>query len=159
MTNELVIKNGVLVMKPNPNRQTARETLAQKVLVGAGLVGGLTGFSVGMVRSMDVAVPAPLLAIGAVLIIGGLIWTSLIYWRLLDEAAKEAHKFAWFWGGCGALLLTLPAMLLVDTATLEAMFGPRDADDWLVAGMQVVVLTQIAGYALAWSGWWLVRRR
>lgn len=159
MTNELVIKYGVLVMKPNPNRQAARETLAQKILVGGGLVGGFTGLAVGMVRSMGIVIPAPLLAIGAVLIIGGLIWTSLIYWRLLDEAAKEAHKFAWFWGGCGALLLTLPAMLLVDAPTLEALFGRQDADHWLVAGMQAVVLAQIAGYALAWSGWWLVRRR
>lgn len=159
MTNKLVIKNGVLVMKNNPNRQTARETQAQKILIGAGLAGGTTGFAVGMVEAMGLVIPRPLLAVGAVLVIGGLIWASLIYWRLLDEAAKEAHKFAWFWGGCGALLLTVPAMLLIDTRALEAMFGRHDADYWLVAGMQVVVLTQIAGYALAWSGWWLVRGR
>lgn len=159
MTNVLVIKNGVLVMTAEPNRQTARETQAQKMLVGAGLAGGATGLAAGIVESMGVVIPAPLLAIGAVLLIGGLIWVSLIYWRLLDEAAKEAHKFAWFWGGCGALLLTVPAMLLVDTRTLEALFGPREPDYWLVAGMQGVVLAQIIGYALAWSGWWLVRRR
>lgn len=94
MTNVLVIKNGVLVMNANPNRQSARETQAQKILIGAGLAGGATGLAAGIFESMGVVIPAPLLAIGAVLIIVGVIWASLIYWRLLDEAAKEAHKFA-----------------------------------------------------------------
>ncbi len=136
-----------------------RETKAQAVLMGCFLVGGVSGGALGALKGMGVSPPMPVLAGLALLLLVGLVWAMFYYWRLIDEAAKEAHKFAWFWGGSSALALVLPALLLFDTARLEALLGPHEARYWFLAGVQVLIWTQLIGYALAWSGWWLFRRR
>jgi hypothetical protein len=84
---------------------------------------------------------------------------SVIYWRNLDEAAREAHKFAWMWGGSAAIVLALPILPLLNTVQLVAMFGPHPPGDWVIGGVLSLLGLQIAGYGLTWAGWWLVRQR
>jgi hypothetical protein len=141
------------------SKQGAREAVAQKVLVGSGLFGAVVGAGGAALVEMDVSVPRPVLALATLVVIAVMAWATVIYWRNVDEAAREAHKFAWFWGGSAGLIATLPLAIISDTAKLEALFGVRDASGWVVLGLVAVAALQIAGYGLAWAGWWLVRRR
>jgi hypothetical protein len=86
-------------------------------------------------------------------------------WRGTDEAAREAHKVAWFWGGSFGALATFTALAtlhLFGVPRLEAIPFPAGARPnplfWMMLGAAVLVLGQGAGYALAWAGWWLKRR-
>jgi len=85
----------------------------------------------------------------------------LWWWRGIDEAAREAHKWAWWWGGSagmavgGVVFLTLTWR---DEAQPLPTTGGADAPDIFAAGILAVLLFQLAGYALAWAGWWLKHR-
>jgi hypothetical protein len=83
----------------------------------------------------------------------------LWWWRGIDEAAREAHKWAWWWGGSGGMaaggVVLLTLMSRADTQPLPAGV---DASEMFVTGMMAVLLFQLAGYALAWAGWWLKHR-
>jgi hypothetical protein len=146
-------------MSDKVSKQARREALAQKILVGCGLFGGAMGAAWTGLQEAEISVPRPLLALGALIAIVVLSWVTVIYWRAVDEAAREAHKFAWFWGASGAMLLSLPILALTDTAKLQALFGPGDPARWVSIGVFSLLILQIAGYGLVWAGWWLVRRR
>jgi hypothetical protein len=146
-------------MSEKVSKQAARESLAQKILVGCGLFGGVAGAAWMGLQEAEIAVPRPLLALGAFVAVVVLGWVTVIYWRAVDEAAREAHKFAWFWGASGGMLLSLPILALTDSAKLEALFGPGDAAHWVSIGVFSLLMLQIAIYGLVWAGWWLVRRR
>ena len=50
----------------------------------------------------------PLALVLMALVVTGLsalaVWLTSKYWGRIDEAAREAHKWAWFWGGNIALV-------------------------------------------------------
>ena len=86
-------------------------------------------------------------------------------WRGTDEAAREAHKVAWFWGGSFGALATFMALAtlhLFGVPRLEAIPFPAGARpnplNWMMLGAVVLVLGQAVGYGLVWAGWWLKRR-
>ena len=87
---------------------------------------------------------------------------STLYWRRLDEAAKEAQKFAWFFGSIGAIALSAPIIVLwrLDGAAFLARVVPHPATPGALFAMGWVslVLLQAAGFLLVWAGWWRVRR-
>ena len=147
-------------MNAKVTKSGGRGALAQKVLIGCGLFGGVVGAALAVLDQQGVVVPRALLALAAVAAIGVGGWVTVIYWRNVDEAAREAHKFAWFWGGSGGLLLALPILALLDTPKLEALFGASgDPARWVCFGAFGLLLLQMAGYGLVWAGWWLSRRR
>jgi hypothetical protein len=159
MTNTLVISIGVLVMETKSGARWPRQTKAQAVLIGCVSIGAVTGFVWGFLEGLDRPLPMPVqLTVAAVLLVVGA-GASIYYWRLIDEAAREAHKFAWFWGGSTALILALPTLFFIDASIWEALLGAHDTRYWVMAGVQAVVLIQLAGYVLAWVGWWLFRSR
>ena len=49
-------------------------------------------------------------------------WLALNYWRAIDEAAREAQKWAWFWGGSGGMAAALEA-----ERRASASSGPGDS--------------------------------
>lgn len=85
---------------------------------------------------------------------------TLYWWRSLDEAAKEAHKWAWWWGGNLGLVVGgagVVAATLMDVNLRPAFMPPSDAP--LVAtGVLGVFAAQAVGYGVAWCGWWMSRR-
>ncbi|RZJ76291.1 MAG: hypothetical protein EON88_36310 [Brevundimonas sp.] len=95
---------------------------------------------------------------------GGAIVTSVYWMRSIDEAAREAHKAAWFWGGSGALtLLGVPVILATlpqsATWTIPTLwFGRDDPAAWLAVGCFGSLLVMIIGYSVVWAWWWLARR-
>jgi hypothetical protein len=84
----------------------------------------------------------------------------LWWWRGIDEAAREAHKWAWWWGGSGGMAVGGVVFITLawrDDAQLPAGLGAEPVDIF-AAGIMAVLLFQIAGYALAWAAWWLKHR-
>ncbi len=105
-------------------------------------------------------------------LIAGAAWAvffTILAWVRLDEPAKEAHKFAWFWGSlamAGLLLACMiPAVPALAHKQVEAIIASDPDTQWrpaslgFVFGVLATALVQIAGWAIVWSGWWLVRRR
>ena len=131
----------------------------------AWVIGGLVAF-LGFTAGLSAAlrhVELPLIlrwSIVALLIAAGG-WLTLVYWRAIDEAAKEAQKWAWLWGGSAGMAVSL--LLLIGAARglfgLDAMIPPHEAPGQLmVLGAGVVVLGQVLGWLAAWALWWWRRR-
>ena len=85
---------------------------------------------------------------------------SLYWWRALDEAAKEAHKWAWWWGGNLGMVIGgagVVAATLMDVNLLPSFVQRSDAA--LVAtGVVGLFAAQAVGYGVAWCGRWMARR-
>jgi len=130
--------------------------------MGASLVlGGLAGagsvFLGDQPGPVGTAVTAALVTAAMAAGFTACIW----WWRGIDEAAREAHKWAWWWGGTGGMavgaVLLLTLMLTAEEQSLPAKLGSTPADIF-VSGMTAILLFQMAGYSLAWAGWWLKHR-
>jgi hypothetical protein len=98
---------------------------------------------------------------GALMALGLALTSALawLYWRGLDEAAREAQKTSWFWGGglgavvgIGALALAPPLQGWVADVASPRAAGP------LVAGAVFVLVAQALGCAAFWALWWLAKR-
>ena len=127
---------------------------AYLLVIGASLVlGGLAGGASAIIGDQPGPVGTAAMAVG---------FTACIWWwRGIDEAAREAHKWAWWWGGSGGMavgsVLLLTLMLRAEEQSLPAKLGSTPADIF-VSGMMCILLFQLAGYSLAWAGWWLKHR-
>jgi len=94
----------------------------------------------------------------------GVAWSLLfavLAWRRMDEAAREAHKNAWFWGGSFGLLLALLALIATfrmdPHPALLVRFSGQPV--WLMLdGAVFAGGSACIGYALVWTIWWLRRR-
>lgn len=130
----------------------------------------LFGLSIGLVlvgalasRAADyVDGPAglALLVVGLTAILASLVAVYL-HWKRLDEAAREAHKAAWYWGGSGGLavggLLVGYLMANPEADLSRYAAGPGDAG-LMLTGSLVVVTAQLVGYVVVWAWWWWSRR-
>jgi hypothetical protein len=139
-------------------RQAQRQAIAQWIFVGSGLVGAVIGASYAILTKLEIELSRGFLFGGSILLIFAVFAASVVYWRNIDEAAREAHKFAWFWGGVAGLLLMLPGAVLITSERLVAMFGPHSPAEWVLGGLAAMLIAQMAGYALVWAGWWLRQR-
>ena len=131
-------------------------------LVIAFVAGFMQGHA-GQEPDFAAAVPA----IVSPIIIGAMVTAlvvALVWMRFIDEAAREAHKFAWYWGGLSGLatggvfviLATLPQAASFDA---QAMFGVRDDPAaYMALGATLLAAVMTAGYLVAWAAWWLKRR-
>ena len=89
---------------------------------------------------------------------------SVAWMRAIDEAAREAHKAAWFWGGCGGM--SLGGVLLIMTSlpqsaawSFTAFDGRTDPAAYAATGAFGMMMLMVAGYAVVWAWWWLTRMR
>ncbi|HYC98015.1 hypothetical protein [Brevundimonas sp.] len=102
-------------------------------------------------------------AVAVVSMIGGMA-ISVAWMRSIDEAAREAHKSAWFWGGCGGMavggvfiiLASIPQAAAVEIPTWFE--GRTDPVAYAATGAGALALLMVAGYTLAWAWWWWKRR-
>lgn len=138
--------------------QAARETLAHRILIGSGLFGGLIGAGHALFGRLDVAIPRPLIFTVSLIGVAVAFALSIVYWRNIDEAAREAHKFAWFWGASGGILVMLPVGALIGSERLVAVMGDRSPGEWVFFGVSALLAAQLIGYGLVWAGWWLRQR-
>ena len=136
---------------------------ARTVLIAVGMVvvGLATGIGTGILSGQSgpgaIAATAGLIAAAMAAAIGGSVW----WWARLDEAAREAHKWAWLWGGSAGMAVGAVPMLTFmmhgDTAEIPFWLGDTPAEAF-GSGMVAILLFQTAGYGIAWAFWWLRRR-
>ena len=103
-------------------------------------------------------------SIGVVVLAAGLaVFTALhtlYWWRGLDEAAKEAHKWAWWWGGNLGFVVGGAAVVIAALAGVNLLpAAVLHTDAALIAlGVAAAFAAQAVGYGVAWCGWWIARR-
>ena len=137
-------------------------TLIVLPLAGAFVAGFLQGHA-GQEPDFFAAIPW----IVAPLVVGMMVTVlvvALVWMRTIDEAAREAHKVAWFWGGltglafggAAVILATLPHAAAFQPA---AWFGVRDDPAaYMALGAGLLAGLMVAGHLVAWAWWWLTRR-
>ncbi len=103
-------------------------------------------------------------SIGVVVLAAGLaVFLALhtyYWWRDLDEAAQEAHKWAWWWGGNIGFVVGIAGFIgaaLAGVDILPARIPHTDAA-LIAAGFIAAFAAQAVGYGIAWCGWWIARR-
>ncbi|MEN5144926.1 hypothetical protein [Brevundimonas diminuta] len=85
---------------------------------------------------------------------------TLYWWRALDEAAKEAHKWAWWWGGNLGLVGGGAGVIIAAASGVELLPAalPHTDAALIALGVIAVFTAQAVGYGVAWCGWWIARR-
>ena len=85
---------------------------------------------------------------------------SLYWWRALDEAAREAHKWAWWWGGNLGFIVGGAAVVIAALNGVDLLpAGLPHTDTALIAlGVVAAFAAQAVGYGIAWCFWWTARR-
>ena len=101
--------------------------------------------------------PVGLVGLGALLFAAahvGFLW----YWRGLDEAARAAHKDAFFWGGLAAIYLIALAMLVLRFEPELLPIAPATPGAAFALGMATSIFVFVTVALAAWGVWWLRRR-
>ena len=100
----------------------------------------------------------------AIAVMTGSLAIGALWMRSIDEAAREAHKAAWFWGGSGGMaaggvLMILSALPGAETITLTPwLMGRTDPAAWMATGAFALMTLMLIGYGVVWAWWWLARR-
>jgi lipid-A-disaccharide synthase-like uncharacterized protein len=162
MSMFLVILTGVLGMSEKVRRKVSVQGVVKATILFGMALGAVIGVAEVIMRRRGVELSqeagvAIFLTVVALAVVAGTI-SAVVYWRIIDEAAREAHKFAWWWGGSLGGVVCLLAVLFAESPALEGVLGQQKAAVWLALGMLAMLLMQVAGYLLAWAGWWLARR-
>lgn len=128
------------------------------VLIIGGLAGAGSAFLGDQPGPVGAVMTAALMCAAMATAFVACVW----WWRGIDEAAREAHKWAWWWGGSSGMAVGLAAVLTLtlradEATTLPEGFGESSVE-LFASGMMSILLFQLAGYALAWAGWWLKHR-
>ena len=129
------------------------------VLGICGLAGVGTGVVAGMVTgtSEEASIGgAALIAATVALSMTVGLWASLKWWKGLDEAAQEAHKWAWWWGSTVGLAFS--GVILLTALYGAGDLGAAPIKSTLLFGAGIVTGCQMVGYGVAWAVWWLRRR-
>ena len=134
--------------------------LLLKVLLlclGLGVLAGLATVlleSLAGVSGLWISAPLIMAAMAAGL------WASVWWWRQLDEAAREAHKWAWFWGGSAGMAFCLSLLVAAGLRPedLDASLRSVAPSDLVRASVACLLGCQMIGYGAAWAFWWLRHR-
>lgn len=123
--------------------------------------GAVAGAASAFLNDVD-GVAGSAAVVGVVTVaLGVAIYACLSWWRRLDEAAREAHKWAWFWGGSAGMAAGFTVLITLYFRSDDAAMGPladMPVAEALYAGALFIVLSQAIGYAVAWTVWWLRHR-
>lgn len=84
---------------------------------------------------------------------GLMLWALAPWWRSLDEAAQEANKSAFFWGGQFGIFFAFLLGMIEMTST---PFQRPRVPEWML-GVIVAMVCQLVGYAIFHLIWWLRR--
>lgn len=141
-------------------RRASENPLARygAVLAVCALAGAIAGGVSGFMRETASPLTPLVIALATAVAMGAGLWACRRWWIGLDEAAQEAHKWAWWWGstvGLGFGGVILFALAYGAPETLTTIGDPKDV---FFAGAALVAVVQIVGYGVAWAAWWLKRR-
>lgn len=134
------------------------------IMVATLIVGIGVGFLVARgVVDEDNAIVTLMTIFAVVLMIGAMV-VSVAWMRAIDEAAREAHKAAWFWGGCsgmavGGVGIVLASLPQSEALQFTAFDGRTDPVAYMAAGAFAMMMLMTLGYVIVWAWWWLARTR
>lgn len=99
----------------------------------------------------------------ALVLAGVSFWFGAEWMKSIDEAAQEAHKWSWYWGGSAGLAVAMMGYFmsfLPETRNwdLPTLSGRADPVSYAVTGGMAVILLLLVGYTVAWAFWWFQRR-
>ncbi|CAN5201455.1 hypothetical protein BH10PSE1_BH10PSE1_10800 [soil metagenome] len=103
-------------------------------------------------------------ALVAVTVMVAAIWVGALWMRSIDEAAREAHKAAWYWGGSSGMAVGGVLMILAilpgagSVALPVVMDGRTDPAIYAATGAFALMILMLIGYGVVWAWWWLARR-
>ena len=129
-------------------------------LLATVVVGGVSGGLAGFLAEFDIGGMVGA-AISASLGLALMFVICVAWWNRVDEAAREAHKWAWWWGGTagtaigGVFLVVAVAAARGEASAVVAAARPADL---MYAGAFAIMTCQVVGYGIAWAAWWLQRR-
>lgn len=126
------------------------------VCVLAGLAGGTVAGVVAATSDEASLGGAALIATAVTLSMAAALWACFRWWRGLDEAAQEAHKWAWWWGSTVGLCFA--GVILLTLYYGASDLGEAPIKSTLMLGTAIVTGCQMVGYGIAWAAWWLKRR-
>lgn len=87
------------------------------------------------------------------------VWLTCVYWRRVDEAARDAQMSAWYWGGSiGALAGLAFEAVAPSTGLADRLQAALPHVNPLLVGGGIVGLAQVAGFLIAWAIWWAGKR-
>lgn len=125
------------------------------------LIGAVTGVAFSILEEGGNAFARLGMLAAIVVGLSAILWVCVRWWARLDEAAREAHKWAWYWGGsAGAGFGFIVAAAATRFGQIEgspvlAGWTPAEA---FYNGALALMACQTVGYGLAWAVWWLQRR-
>lgn len=85
---------------------------------------------------------------------------GIAWMRSIDEAAREAHKWAWYWGGSagmavGGVLICLATLPQAEAISIPSWLdGRTDPAAYATTGAFGMMLLMLIGYVVAWAWWW-----
>lgn len=123
----------------------------------------IAGAAIAVFKIVGAQLPAEGAALGALLIGALVMLWSRGWWVRVDEAVREAHKTAWYWGGSAGMVIVsgLAAYLLFDRSgvSLERFAMAAGDGGLILTGIVVALGLQLIGYGVFWAGWWFTRSR
>lgn len=101
--------------------------------------------------------------VAAVLGMIAAVWLGGAWMASIDEAAQEAHKWSWYWGGsvgmaAGGVLLIVAMTPIARGWTVPVIIEPASPAAYAATGAVGMLLVMVTGYLLAWGLWWLRHR-
>ena len=135
------------------------------IVLAAFVTGGVLGYLEAKGQDINTS-SAALWAVGVFAALTMLIslWVGLKWMSSIDEAAQEAHKWAWFWGGSGGMavggvLVIMASLPQAAVINIPAWYSDRtDPAAYAATGAFAMLTLMIIGYGVAWAWWWLGRR-
>ena len=119
----------------------------------AGVVGVLAGIGSQIFGAMPGLLGFGLTLLTNAVAMGVALWICVLWWRGIDEAAQEAHKWAWWWGGCSGMAVG-GVLLLTALVREQERIDDFSANELLAVGMFLMMTCMIIGYGVAWAAWW-----
>lgn len=143
----------------------------RKTRIAIGYAGGLALAVVALIIGVAITVlTKSMWGVGiAVLAATGIMALAMVvgwaWMRTLDEAAREAHKAAWYWGGSAGMSVAGIAIILAtmpwaaDYDPAPFFDGRTDPAAWMATGALASMILMLVGYGVVWAWWWLWRGR
>lgn len=151
-------------------RKTTKPFKPAIYITGLFIIGALCGVGFAMLEDMT---EAGGLSFGpglmAIVVLAGILmiatfWLGARWMKSIDEAAQEAHKWSWYWGGsvglaAGMVLTFVGSLPMGANLHIESVFdGRTDPAAYMATGAVAIVALMMIGYLLAWALWWFQRR-
>lgn len=151
-------------------RKTVKPPKPAIYIIALVIIGMICGAGFAMLEDATdagaISANSGLLAIGALAIIlmVAAVGFGARWMKSIDEAAQEAHKWSWYWGGSvgmavGMVLILLGTLPQTATLNIASWYGERtDPAAYMATGAVAIVGLMMIGYLLAWALWWFQRR-